>query len=127
MVCAAIAEAKCLICGPAGFVMNVGIISIIVSTISIVAFSLNLRERITFIHWPGIELLNSFIFFVVYFAGSCWLAANITFGYADTAAVIFGFATAAVYAASTWLALAECRQLSQIRYSPLQTNETLQS
>jgi len=68
-----------------------------------IIFAFALDEKIWFIHWPATDFLNSIIFAITYFIGSCWLAANITYGDADTAAVIFGFITVIVYGFSTWL------------------------
>ena len=102
-ICAGTAESKCYICGPAGYLLRVAIAAMICGIILFIIFAFSLTEKIWFIHWPATDFLNSIIFFFTYFIGSCWLAANITHGDADVAAVIFGFITAVAYGFSTWL------------------------
>ena len=112
-ICAGTAASNCFYysCGAAGYLMRVAIGALICSIVLFIIFAFGLTEKIWFIHWPATELINCLIFFVNYFIGSIWLAANIERGTADTAAVIFGFVTVAAYAGSTYLSFIICRDL----------------
>ena len=123
VICASDAVKKCIVCGPTGFMMNIGIVAVIASCIFITVFSFNLREKLQFVHWPLTELLSSGITFILYLLGSCWVVANIEHGDADTAVVIFGFIAATVYAVITRLAFLESRE----RYRNQQTQSTTHS
>ncbi|KAI1904159.1 hypothetical protein AGOR_G00002810 [Albula goreensis] len=99
----------CLPCGGVYFFEFVSCSALIVTSILLLVFSLNLHTKVPHVNWSLTDLVNSTASTFFFLLASIVLAALNHKSGAEITAVIFGFLVTAVYGFNTYLAVRQWR------------------